>query len=78
NTYSNPEVIVLPINLVKKENDKSYVFVENNGTALKRAVIVGERNGIHTEILEGLTPGEKVISEGISLIKDGTKIKNVN
>jgi len=77
-SYSNAEVIVLPVNIIKKENDKFYVYVESKGTAMKKYVSVGERNGINTEILEGLTPGEKVISEGISLIKDGTKIKNVN
>jgi membrane fusion protein (multidrug efflux system) len=63
---------------VQNEGDNNYVLVEKDGLAVKKHVTVGQRNGINTEILSGLTPGEKVITEGLLMISDNTKIKNVN
>lgn len=74
-TYSNPSVIVVPRNLIKSENDKKYVFVENGGKAEQRFIETGNESNILVEVLNGLKAGERLISEGISLLASGKKIK---
>jgi RND family efflux transporter MFP subunit len=74
-TYTNPNVIVVPRNLIKNEADKKYVFVENGGKAEQRFIQTGNESSISVEILSGLNAGERLITEGMSLLSNGKKIK---
>ncbi len=75
----------ISIEYVRKENiyllpltallagDKE-VMVNENGIARKRAVSVGEKNGIRFEVLSGVNPNELVLIEGNYDLKDGAAI----
>ena len=76
-TYSNPGVIVVERKNIHKVGDKSYVFVLNSEHAKKRAVVLGRGSDLDVEIIEGLNPGEKLITEGQLLLEDGTKVRVV-
>ncbi len=41
-----------------------YVFVENNGLALRRQVTVGPSEGVRTAVLKGIEVGDRVITVG--------------
>ncbi len=73
-TYTQKNAIVLPRNLIITNGAEKYVFVENNGKAEKRIVETGKETDISVEILSGLTEGDKLITEGETLIKDGGKV----
>jgi HlyD family secretion protein len=51
------------------------VFVNDNGKARRRAVEVGQRNGVSAEIVSGLKEKEKVIAHPDDAISDGTRIQ---
>ncbi len=74
-TYSNPNAISIPRNLLINEFDKHYVFVEKNGIAEKREIQIGEENGISAEVLSGLDVGENLINCCKTQLKDGMKVK---
>lgn len=76
-TYSNKKAVVIPRNLVMTDENGTYVFLENNGKALKQYVGNGNDSGINYEIKTGLKPGDKLIIEGGALLADGNKVKTI-
>jgi membrane fusion protein (multidrug efflux system) len=58
------------------EGDARYVYVVEAGGKVKRtAVRTGLRSAGRIEILEGLRPGEKVVTEGVVKLSDGMKVR---
>lgn len=59
--------------------EQSYVYVltedEDGWTAQERAVTPGLRTDGHVEILEGLEPGERVVSQGTHRTRDGAAVR---
>ncbi len=76
NDYQSAKpVITIPVKFIQKDGAESYVLVEENGVAVKKAVsIAKEYNGI-AELKSGLLEGDKVITEGYDLISAGDKVK---
>lgn len=74
--YQNNNAILIPSIIVRNDLEGSYVFVveKQNGknVAAKRYIKTGKSNNENTIIIEGLKVGEKVISEGYNLVKNGT------
>jgi HlyD family secretion protein len=57
------EAIILPVGPFMQQSGGNWVFViENDSTALRRRVRIGRRNIEQLEVLEGLEPGERVIT----------------
>ena len=50
------------------------VFVVQDGKALARKVQPGFQNDAWTEILSGLEPGESVVTEGQTQLRDGLPV----
>jgi membrane fusion protein (multidrug efflux system) len=58
------------------EGDSRFVYVIAEGGEAKRvAVRTGVRSGGRIEIVEGLRPGQKVVSEGVVKLSDGMKVR---
>ncbi|HYE27320.1 MAG TPA: efflux RND transporter periplasmic adaptor subunit [Allosphingosinicella sp.] len=58
------------------EGDSRFVYtVDDGGTARRIAVRTGVRSGGRVEILEGLKPGQKVVTEGVVKLTDGMKVR---
>lgn len=76
NDYQSAKpVITVPVKFIQKDNNESFVLVEENNVAVKKTVtILKEYNGI-AELSSGLSEGDKVITEGYDLINAGDKIK---
>lgn len=78
--YSNSKAISVPIGTIRTSGDENFVLVaektnDNKFKANKRKVKPGATyNGI-TEILEGLTEGDKLIIVGYQDLENGTEIK---
>ena len=69
--------IGIPESSVTIQGKKSFVFIVNNETAEKREVKIGKRNFGKISILSGIAEGEKVVSEGISKVRNKSKVKIV-
>lgn len=68
------DTIVLPRQAILTKDDTYYVFVEQEGIAIRTEVEVGIDNGDVIEVTSGLTVGSKVITKGQSYLVDGDKV----
>ena len=75
--YRQDNSIVIPQDLIVDYGDEQFVFVLEGEIAKKRVIKIGDRNQNMVQILNGLNPGEKIISEGFQSLKDGEKVQVV-
>lgn len=54
------DVLAVPLSAVEVEGTQAYVFVNQDGKAVRRAVKLGRNNGMVAIVESGLAPGEKV------------------
>ncbi|MBP9038079.1 MAG: efflux RND transporter periplasmic adaptor subunit [Candidatus Syntrophosphaera sp.] len=74
---SKPNCIVVNREHIVTENDKHYVWINQNNHAIKREITTGLDNQLEFEVTSGLEPGEQLITEGISLLTDNALIRVV-
>jgi HlyD family secretion protein len=67
--------LLVPTNAIRAADGKSIVFVVRNDRVERRAVSVGTATGDQTEVLAGVSAGERVVVEGPQTLKDGDKVK---
>ena len=82
--YFNPEAIMIPLRVVREDaKNQPYVFVlskpekDNGFTTEQRMVTIGKTKEEMVEILDGLTTGELVVEEGVSLLVTNQKVKRI-
>ena len=64
---------------IQYEGNQAYVFViDSRGVARKRAVTIGLEVDDHAQILEGLAEGETLVTQGQSLLTDGSIVRVVD
>lgn len=73
--YSNPAVIVVPVNIIQRNNDKNYVYVVDGTVSAKRFITVGQYYENSVEVLDGLKEGDKLITVGYQDLVEGQPIK---
>jgi membrane fusion protein (multidrug efflux system) len=68
--------LVVPENAVYQIQDRHYVYVVGDDlVAREREFEAGERRFGIVEVVGGLEPGERVVTEGIVKLRDGTKVR---
>ena len=72
-TYSNAYAFVVKRKNVEEDAKGRYVFIVKKNKAKKAYIQVGESDGAF-EVESGLNQGDKVIVEGLNLVKDGSKV----
>ncbi|MBF0242016.1 MAG: efflux RND transporter periplasmic adaptor subunit [Desulfamplus sp.] len=70
--------VAIPFYSVISRGDEQFVFIEENGVAIKKEVSLGIMQGWLVEIKEGLEAGQNLIVEGHRDIEDGQAIKVVH
>jgi HlyD family secretion protein len=65
------QVLAVPAGAVVSQADGSAVFVLDGRQARLRKVSTGTRQGDRVAITQGLTPGERVVINGVGFLKDG-------
>jgi len=73
-TYRNDAALVVERREVLREGGKYYAFVAKGDTAERRELVVRGEQGLYLEVSSGLQAGDLLISEGGTLVKQGTKI----
>jgi membrane fusion protein, multidrug efflux system len=77
--YSKPDALVLPVAAVQKSSDGEFVYVaeKQNGKLIAKRKIVksGTIYNGQTEIISGLTVGDKVITNGYQTVIEGDAIQ---
>lgn len=73
--WQAPEVLRVPVGALFRGGDGAWqVFVEDDGRAHLRDIMVGHLNEDSAEVLEGLKPGQRVVLNPSGNIQDGTRI----
>ncbi len=68
------DALVVPAESVQDLNGQSVVFVMTGGVARLREVVPGVDNGMMTELVLGVEPGEEVIVKNASRVYDGAAV----
>lgn len=75
NLSNKKEAIVLPKGSFFTDTSGEWIFVVKNNKATRRAIKLGKENPLYYEVLEGLSPNEKVI---VSSYKNYENIEEIN
>ena len=70
--------LTVPVDSVYYDNDQAYLFVNDNGIAKRKDVVVGLSEGDSIEVKEGLLADEVVITSWTAGLKEGTKVMTDN
>lgn len=71
-------VVIVPTESVVVRDGKDVVFVyDGNEMVAMREVVIGVEDGYNTQILEGISEGDIVITDGVGLIDEETNIQVV-
>ena len=71
------DTVAVPLFTVIKREDQQFVFVEEDGVAIKLPVELGIMEDWRVQITKGLSPGSRVVVEGHRDIDHGHKLKTV-
>ncbi len=67
--------LAVPLYTIITQGGEKFVFVDNNGVAEKRPVVLGILDGWEVQVRHGLFPGDKVVVVGHRLLEDGQRIE---
>jgi len=67
--------MIVPKAAIRTADGRSVVFVVHEDRVERRAISVGESSGDVTEVISGVSAGERVVIDGPPTLKDGDKVK---
>ena len=73
--WEGKDILQVPASALFRQGGQWAVFVAERGKARKRAVEIGQRNGLAAQIISGLSEGEKIVAYPDDAISDGARIK---
>lgn len=80
-SHTNPQAIVIPVNIVQSDEEGKYVYLMNEEGDSKKArkvnITVGDLYGDQIEVIEGLQPGDKLVTKGYQDLYEGQIISNI-
>ena len=76
--YEETDEIGVPESAITIQGETAFVYVVNNEIAEKKNIVIGKRNFGKVSILSGIAEGDLVISEGVSKVRDKSKVKIIN
>ena len=66
--------LTIPIQAILRDDKGYFVFIVNNKSAQRVAVLPGTEQDTRTEVLSGLTGNENIITTGQQFVKDGGQV----
>lgn len=67
-------VLLVPSSAVITEDERSVVYVIQDGTAQRREILTGISDGVMTQITSGLEQEETVVAAGVNALRDGSQV----
>jgi membrane fusion protein (multidrug efflux system) len=69
------EVLVVPSGAIVREEEGSFVFLAQDSTVVRTRVETGRRLGNRTEIVQGISESDVVITTAITRLRDGDPVE---
>ena len=76
--YDEINQIGVPESAVTIQGTTAFVYIANNDIAKKKDIEIGKRNFGKVSIISGINEGDLVITEGVSKVRDKSKIKIIS
>mgnify|MGYP001248329287 FL=1 len=76
--YDEINQIGVPESAVTIQGNTAFVYIVNADIAEKKNIKMGKRNFGKVSIVSGIDEGDMVISEGISKVRNKSKVKIIN
>ena len=76
--YDEVNQIGVPESAVTIQGNTAFVYIVNAETAEKKNIKLGKRNFGKVSVISGLEQGSTVISEGVSKVRNKSKVKIIN
>jgi RND family efflux transporter MFP subunit len=73
--YEKKNTLAIPVSVVQKSNEGTFVFVANENKATKRTVTTGQTYKGSAEVLSGLNKGDNLITAGYLDLIEGQPVK---
>jgi len=73
--YDETRQIGVPESSVTIQGKTAFVYVVNGETVDKKNIQIGKRNFGKVSILDGISEGDQIVTEGVSKVRDKSKIK---
>lgn len=70
--------VFVPFKSIIFESDGEYVYIVENNKAIKKAVVLGQISGNQLEIIDGISLGDKVITNGAKLVNEGDFVTDLS
>jgi HlyD family secretion protein len=74
-TWQGKDILQITSSALFRQGEKWNVFVVEGGTARSREIEIGHQNVSETEVIKGLSEGDKVILHPSNQITDGISVK---
>jgi len=74
-TSLTPGAMVLHRKEILSDSDSWYVYLDRDGYSVRRDIQVGPRQGMYYQVAEGLSPGDRLITEGQSMVRNNSVIR---
>lgn len=70
-----PQRVSVPVEALQIEGDDNYLWVDHEGSAQKVQIQVGALASGRYEVLKGLEPGDRVITNGFKVLEEGVRLR---
>ena len=65
----------MPTHIIKNDGKADFVFVVENGKAVKKTITTGPTYQVNTVVLSGLEEGQKLVVEGHKGLTNESKVE---
>jgi HlyD family secretion protein len=73
--WEEDDVLIVPTSALFREAEQWAVFVVRDGRAVKQPVKIGRQNGLQAQVLDGLSPDDRVVAHPSDQVSDGVKVE---
>ena len=73
------DAVLVPTSAIQTGKEGQFVYTVGADNTVKVVPVkTGEVSGLHTQILQGVSPGQTVVADGLDRLRNGAKIHPVN
>lgn len=69
-TFQDEEAIIVAEKETRSDADGTYVYLLEGDRAVRSRIRVGRRQGLYLEVLDGIEPGARIVTQGIDQLAD--------
>lgn len=73
-TQKAEDALLIPVEAINADKESDFVYVVENGIAVRRDIVCGISSDEQTQVLEGLAEGDTIVLSTLTTIEDGMAV----